>query len=73
MLFTQSITKEFRRLSQVKSPTVSQTRGTVASLVLEVEHLLGVPTPDDDETVYEKGENFAPWLHLIQLLMYCPL
>ena len=62
LLPTQSITKEFRRLSQVKSPTVFQTRGTVASLVLEVEHLLGVPTPDDDETVHEKGETFAPWL-----------
>ena len=62
LLFTQSITKEFRHLSQVKSPTVYQTQGTLASLVLEVEHLLGVPTPDDDETVHEKGETFAPWL-----------
>ena len=23
---------------------------------------MGVPTPDDDEIVHEKGENFAPWL-----------
>ena len=43
-------------------PTVSQTRGIVASLVLEVEHLLGVPTPDEDEIVQEKGGTFAPWL-----------
>ena len=46
----------------MKSPTVSQTRGIVASLVLEVEHLLGVPTPDDDEIVHENGDTFAPWL-----------
>ena len=46
----------------MKSPTVSQTRGIVASLVLEPEHLLRVPTPDDDEIVHEKGDNFAPWL-----------
>ena len=46
----------------MKSPTVSQTRGIVASLVLQVEHLLGVPTPDDDEIVQEKGDIFAPWL-----------
>ena len=51
LLPTQSITKGFRHLPQVKSPTVSQTRGIVASLVLEVEHLLGVPTPDDDGIV----------------------
>ena len=51
---TQSITKGFRHLSQVKSPTVSQTRGIEASLVLEVEHLLGVPTPDDNEIVHGK-------------------
>ena len=46
-----------------RSPTVSQTRGIVASLVLEVEHLLGVPTPDDDEIVHEKGDTFAPWFY----------
>ena len=23
---------------------------------------MGVPTPDDDEIVYEKGDTFAPWL-----------
>ena len=34
----------------------------VGFLVLEVEHLLGVPTPDDDEIVHEKGDTFAPWL-----------
>ena len=62
LLPTQSTTKGFRHLSQVKSPTVSQTRGIVASLVLEVEHLLEVPTPDDDEIVHEKGDTFAPWL-----------
>ena len=62
LLPTQSITKGFRHLSQVKSPTVSQTRGIVASLVLEVEHLLGVSTPDDDEIVHEKGDTFAPCL-----------
>ena len=62
LLPTQSITKGFWHLSQVKSPTVSQTRGIVASLVLGVEHLLGVPTPDDDEIVDEKGDTFAPWL-----------
>ena len=37
----QSITKGFRHLSQVITATVSQTRGIVASLVLEVEQLLG--------------------------------
>ena len=62
LLPTQSITKGFRHLSQVNSSTVSQTRGIIASLVLEVEHLLGVPTPDDDEIVHEKGDTFAPWL-----------
>ena len=62
LLPTQSITKGFRHLSQVKSPTVSQTRGIVAPLVLEVEHLLGVPTLDDDEIVHEIGDTFAPWL-----------
>ena len=62
LLHTQSITKGFRHLSQVKSPTASQTRGIVASLVLEFEHFLGVPTPDDDEIVHEKGDTFAPWL-----------
>ena len=62
LLPTQSIIKGFRQLSQVKSPTVSRTRSIVASLVLEVEHLLGVPTPDDDEIVHEKGDTFAPWL-----------
>ena len=62
LLPTQSLTKGFRHLSQEKSPTVSQTRGIVASLVLEVEHLLGVPTPYDDEIVHEKGDTFAPWL-----------
>ena len=62
LLPTQSITKGFQHLSQVKSPAVSQARGIVASLVLEVEHLLGVPTPDDDEIVYEKYDTFAPWL-----------
>ena len=41
LLPTQSISKGFRHLSQVKIPTVSQTRGIVASLALEVEHLLG--------------------------------
>ena len=60
LLPTQSITKGFRHLSQVKSPTVSQTRGIVPSLVLEVEHLLGVPTPDDDEIVHEKGDTLLP-------------
>ena len=58
LLPTQSITKRFRHLSQVKSPAVSQTRGIVASLVLEVEHLLGVPTPDNDEIVHEKGDTW---------------
>ena len=43
LLPTQSITKGFRHLSQVITATVSQTRGIVASLVLEVEQLLGVP------------------------------
>ena len=62
LLPTQSITKGFRHLSQVKSSTVSQTRGIVAPLVLEVEHLLGAPIPDDDEIVHEKGDTFAPWL-----------
>ena len=38
LLPTQSITKGFRHLSQVKSPTVSHTRGIVASLVLEVDY-----------------------------------
>ena len=60
LLPTQRITKGFRHLPQVKSPTVSQTRGIVASLILEVEYLLGVPTPDDDEIVHEKGDTFAP-------------
>ena len=46
----------------MKSPTESQTRGIAASLVLEVEHFSGVPTPDDDEIVHEKGDTFAPWL-----------
>ena len=23
---------------------------------------MGVPTPDDDEIVHEKGDTFAPWL-----------
>ena len=73
LLTTQSITKGFRHLSLVMSPTVSQTRGIVASLVLEVEYLLGVPTPDDDEIVHEKGDTYAPGRHLIRLLMYCPL
>ena len=62
LLPTQSITKGFRHLSHVKSPTVSQTRGILASLVLEVEDLLGAPTPTDDEIVHEKGDTFAPWL-----------
>ena len=62
LLPTQSITKGFRHLSQVKSPTVFQKKRIVASLVLEVEHLLGVPTPDDDEIVHEKGATFALWL-----------
>ena len=62
LLPTQSITKGFQHLFQVKSPTVSQTRGIVVSLVLEVELLLGVPTPDDDEIVHEKSDTFAPWL-----------
>ena len=48
LLPTKSITKGFRHLSQMKSPTVSQTRGIVVSLVLEVEHLLGVPKQDND-------------------------
>ena len=56
LLPTQSITKGFRHLSQMKSPTVSQTRGIVASLVLEV------PTPDYDEIVHQKGDTLAPWL-----------
>ena len=46
----------------MKSPTVSQTQGVVASKVLEVEHLLGVPTPYDDKIVHEKGDIFALWL-----------
>ena len=62
LLPTQRITKGFRHLFQVKSPTVSKTRGIVESLVLEVEPLLGVPIPDDDEIVHEKGDTFAPWL-----------
>ena len=62
LLPTQSITKGFRHLSQVKSPTVSQTRGIIASLVLAVEHLLGFSTPDYGEIIHENGGTFAPWL-----------
>ena len=55
---TQSITKGFRKLSQVKSPTVSQRRGILASLALEVEQLLGDPKPDEDKIVDEKSNTF---------------
>ena len=49
-------------LSQRKNPTVPQTRGLVATLILKAEQLLGMPTPDEDEINQEKNDVFAPWL-----------
>ena len=54
LLPTQNILERSRHLSQVKIPTVSQTRGIVALLVPEVDHLFGF--------IHEKGDTFALWL-----------
>ena len=29
---------------------------------------MGLPTPDDDETVFKKGDTFAPWLTSVDVL-----
>ena len=31
-------------------------------ILAEVEHLLELPTSDDDDIVHEKSDTFAPWL-----------
>ena len=57
-----NIPKGYSPLSPTENPTVSQTHGLMASLILESEMLLGVPLPDEDDIDQEKTDVFSPWL-----------
>ena len=48
-------------VSQLESPTVTQTSRILASLVLESEQLSRAPLYDDDEIDHDKTDTFKPW------------
>ena len=61
-LFPLSSHKRFPHLAQNDNRVVTQTHGLLASLVLESEHILGTPIPDEDEIDHIKTDTFSHWL-----------